>query len=143
MRSHVRERLQVGVGTRQFCCLFRLLVLREVANDAREKGAFARFPTCQRKLDRAFSSIFSPCGKLDFVSNDASLARREIPFEALLMGGMESFRHDQRERLSQSFRPRIAKGSLGCLVPMDDIALLVGGNDGAVSALGHCSKLFF
>src|SRR5437870_13337081 len=121
MGSHVRERLQVGVGTRQFCCLFRLLVLREVANDAREKGAFARFPSCQRKLDREFSSIFSPGGKLNCLSNDPSLARREIPFEALFMGGMESFRHDQREGLSQSFRAPIAKGSLGCLVPMNDI----------------------
>ena len=59
------------------------------------------------------------------------------------MGAMESFRHDQRERLSHSFRARIAKGSLGCLVPMDDIALPVGGNDGVVSGLRHRSESFF
>src|SRR5207245_9556641 len=55
-------RSQVGVGTGQFCCLFRQLAFREVANDAREKGAFARFPACQRKLDREFISILPSSG---------------------------------------------------------------------------------
>src|ERR1041385_373345 len=59
------------------------------------------------------------------------------------MGGVKSFRHDQREGFPQSFRARIAKGSLGCLVPMDDIALVVGGNDGVVSGLRHRSESFF
>ena len=62
MRSYVCERLQVGVGTGQFCCLFGLLAFGEVANDAREKGAFARFPACQRKLDREFISILPSSG---------------------------------------------------------------------------------
>jgi hypothetical protein len=42
--------------------LFRQLAFREVANDAREKGAFARFPACQRKLDREFISILPSSG---------------------------------------------------------------------------------
>src|SRR5690242_12277867 len=59
------------------------------------------------------------------------------------MGGVESFGHDQREGLSQSLSGRVAKDSLGRPVPMDNVALRVGRDDGVVSAFRHGAEPFF
>src|SRR5207302_7954925 len=114
---------------------FDPLPLRDVADDACEKEAFARPPACQRKLQREFSPAFSASGQLDCLSHDASFSALEMSLEALLMGVAEPFGHDQREGLAQDFSGRVAKHSLGAAVPMDDIALPVGRNDGVPSGL--------
>src|SRR5207247_11084194 len=122
---------------------FGSLALRDVTDDACKKDAFARPPACQRQLQREFSPVFSSSGQLDCRSHDVSFSGLEMSLEALLMGVLEPFGYDQREALPAGFGERVAEHSLGAAVPMDDVALLVGRNDGVLSGLCQCPVSFF
>src|SRR5258708_31134344 len=59
------------------------------------------------------------------------------------MGGLKWFRDNQGEGVPDRFFRCIAKSSLGSFVPMDDVALLVGRNDGVIGGFCHPPEHFF
>lgn len=90
------------------------------------KRCTARLPGCQRKFQEELCSFFFLSDLFDRVPNHTRFPAFKKPPHALLVGLVEPFRHEERQRSALHLMGGIAEDPFRCRIEVDDVTLVVG-----------------
>lgn len=122
--------------------LLRILVNRDVPQDAREGDPPGRRPRGKSELQRKLGSVLSPSGQLDRRTDHVTLPGFDETAETLGVPIAEPFGHQGRQWLSDQLVRGVAEGSFGSVVEVRDVAPCVGRDDRIERRLGHGAEPF-
>lgn len=120
--------------------LLGLAARRDVARYAGKKRFISGLPARQGELDRKRGTVFASAGQLDGFADHVRFPGGQEAAQALPVGLVQPLRHEQRQRLTDSFLRAIAEDALGGGIEINDVPAIVGGDDRLTRGLGTAWK---
>jgi hypothetical protein len=117
------------------------LALADVADDAGVVALVAYRPGRQGKFDWHLLAAAGAREQFDRGADHVAFAGGGEARHAVAVRVMETLGDDQFEALAERFLFRVAEDPRRCLVPADDIARVVGGDDGVDRRFGDRAEL--